>query len=153
MKLIYDTQTQKLLPWPRVDDNSIIGLADHLLEMEVIQESRPAYNTETQFLKPTEIIDINNRLVTKGWEIIQIPTLLISPEEWVGQYFTNLEVIALMRLEQAILLQGKTLGPKMGASKQWLEGMMFAQPSDNFLAAPFSYAETSAEAAETLSSN
>lgn len=153
MKLIYDTQTQKLLPWPRVDDNSIVGLADHLLEMEVIQEPRPTYNTETQFLKTTEIIDINNRLVIKGWEIIQIPTLLISPEEWVGQYFTNLEVIALMRLEQAILLQGKALGPKMTACKQWLESMMLAQPSNSFPASPYSYYETSAEAAQTLSIN
>lgn len=78
---------------------------------------------------------------------------IYTAEQWVGQYFTNLEVIALMRLEQAILSQGKTLGPKMEASKQWLEGMMFAQPSSSFPAAPFSYTETSVEAAETLSNN
>lgn len=153
MKLLYNTITQKLLPWPRIDDSPIIGLEGHLLEMEVIQESKPIYNSESQYLEPTEIIDINNCLVTRGWEIIQIPTNLISPEVWVGQHFTSLEVIALMRLEQAILSQGKTLGPKMEASKQWLEAMMFAQPSISFPVAPFSYAETSAEAAQTLTSN
>jgi hypothetical protein len=85
--------------------------------------------------------------------LIEKPSPICTPEEWVGQYFTNLEVIALMRLEQAIISQGKTLGPKMETSKQWLEGMMFAQPSSSFPVAPFSYTETSAEAAETLSSN
>ena len=54
-------------------------------------------------------------------------------------------------LEQSILMQGKTLGPKMEASKQWLESMLFAQPSSNFPIAPYSYSETSAEASQTLS--
>jgi hypothetical protein len=104
---------------------------------------RPIHNPETQ------ILFWNNG----GWVIQDVPIPLYTAEEWVGQYFSNLEVIALMRLEQAILFQGKTLGTKMEASKQWLEGMMFAQPSSSFLVAPFSYTETSAEAAETLSSN
>ncbi len=86
-----------------------------------------------------------------GW--VTTPEPFYSPEEWVQQYFSNLEVIALMRLEQGILNQGKTLGPKMTACKQWLEGMMFAQPSSTFPAAPYSYSETSVEAAQTLSSN
>jgi hypothetical protein len=73
-----------------------------------------------------------------------------TAEDWVSKYFTNLEVIAMMRLEQAILSQGKTLGPKMEASKQWLEAMMFAQPSNAFLPAPYTYTEASAEAALTL---
>lgn len=105
--------------------------------------SEPAYNPETQTL----VWGNGEWLV----ENLTIPNY--TAEEWVSQYFSNLEVIALMRLEQAILSQEKTLGPKMEASKQWLEGMMFAQPSSNFPAAPFSYAETSGEAAQTLSSN
>jgi hypothetical protein len=87
------------------------------------------------------------------WVIKETIPPLYTAEEWVQQYFSNLEVIALMRLEQAILNQGKTLGPKMTACKQWLEGMMFAQPSSSFPVAPYSYSETSAEAAQTLSSN
>ena len=81
-----------------------------------------------------------------------LPQTVITAEDWVQRYFTNLEVIALMRLEQAILSSGKLLGPKMEASKQWLEGMMFAQPSNNFPSAPYSYAEISAEASGILQS-
>jgi hypothetical protein len=103
----------------------------------------PEYNPETQIL----VWGNGEWLV----ENLTLPTY--TAEEWVGKYFSNLEVIALMRLEQAILSQGKTLGPKMEASKQWLEAMMFAQPSSSFPAAPFSYAETSGEAAQTLANN
>lgn len=81
-----------------------------------------------------------------------IPQAIYTAEEWVQKYFSSMEVIALTRLEQSILLQGKTLGPKMQAVKQWLEGMMFAAPSNNFNPAPYTYSETSMEAAITLAS-
>lgn len=101
----------------------------------------PAYDPSTQYLS------WGNR----EWIINNITLPTYTAEEWVQQYFSNLEVIALMRLEQGILSQGKMLGPKMTACKQWLEGMMFAQPSSSFLAAPYSYSETSDEASQTLS--
>lgn len=80
----------------------------------------------------------------------EIPGSLYTPEEWVQKYFTNLEVIALIRLEQSILLQGKNLGQKMETSKQWLEQMMFASPSNNFSPAPYSYKEISEESNQIL---
>lgn len=101
----------------------------------------PAYDPSTQYLS----------WGNGEWIINNITPPIYTAEEWVQQYFSNLEVIALMRLEQGILSQGKMLGPKMTACKQWLEGMMFTQPSSSFLAAPYSYSETSAEAAQTLS--
>jgi hypothetical protein len=78
----------------------------------------------------------------------QIP--VYTAEQWVQNYFSSLEIIALTRLEQSILQQGKVLGPKMQACKEWLEAMMFAQPSNAFLPAPYTYTEASAEAALTL---
>jgi hypothetical protein len=79
-----------------------------------------------------------------------LPQATFTAEEWVNKYFTNLEVLALMRLEQNIILQGKNLGPKMVASKAWLENMLFAAPSNNFNPAPFPYLEISQEAEQTL---
>jgi hypothetical protein len=79
-----------------------------------------------------------------------LPNAIYTSEEWVQKYFTNLEVLALMRLEQNIILQNKNLGPKMQSSKQWLENMLFAAPSNNFNPAPYSYAEISQEAEQTL---
>ena len=84
------------------------------------------------------------------WVIEEIIPPLYTAEDWVKKYFTSLEVVALIRLEQNILQQGKTLGPKMLACKQWLETMMFAQSSTNFLPAPYTYAEASMEAIQTI---
>ena len=94
----------------------------------------------------------NNGLIDiKEIKITELPNRLYTAEEWVNKYFTNLEVIALMRLEQSILVQNKVLGPKMQAVKQWLENMLFAMPSNNFPPSPFAYLETSNEAAQIIS--
>ena len=77
---------------------------------------------------------------------------IYTAEEWVQNYFSSLEIIALTRLEQSILQQGKVLGPKMQTCKDWLEAMMFAQPSSTFLPAPYTYSEASIEAYNTLNS-
>jgi len=81
-----------------------------------------------------------------------LPYTAYSAEDWVRKYFTSLEVLALMRLEQNILIQGKQLGPKMLACKTWLEAMLVAAPSNSFDPAPYSYIEASEEAKITLES-
>jgi hypothetical protein len=96
--------------------------------------------------KPAENAIWNNG----SWSIPVQP--VYTAEEWVQDYFSSLEIIALTRLEQSILQQGKTLGPKMQACKEWLEAMMFAQPSSAFPPAPYTYSEASIEAASTLNS-
>lgn len=80
-----------------------------------------------------------------------LPNAIYTSEEWIHKYFTNLEIIAMMRLEQAILSQNKTLGPKMQVSKEWFENMLFAQPSNNFEQPPYTYTEIHNEALEILS--
>ena len=80
-----------------------------------------------------------------------LPNAIYTSEEWVQKYFTNLEIIAMMRLEQAILSQNKNLGPKMQASKEWFENMLFAQPSNNFETPPYTYIEMNNEASQVLS--
>lgn len=94
----------------------------------------------------------NNGLIDiKEIKITDLPNRLYTAEEWVNKYFTNLEVTALIRLEQSIILQNKVLGPKMIAVKQWLENMLFAMPSNNFPPSPYTYLETSNEAAQIIS--
>ncbi len=73
MKLLYNTQTEELLNWPRIDEQSIEGLDTNLLEMTVIQESEPTFDSETEQLIGTETIDIEAQTVTRGWDIIPIP--------------------------------------------------------------------------------
>jgi hypothetical protein len=73
MKLLYDTIAATVKPYPRLDDQSVIGLDPRYLEMDVIQRSKPAYDILTQQLTPTEAIDVNARTVTRDWSIGPLP--------------------------------------------------------------------------------
>jgi hypothetical protein len=81
----------------------------------------------------------------------------ITAEQAVSQYFSAYQIAALQRLEMALMQAGKTLGPKMSACKQWLEGAMLAwamnptpAPAASFGQPAASFEEASAEAVTDL---
>jgi len=157
MKLLYDTQTQKLLAWPRIDDEPVVGLAAHLLEMSVVQEDKPTYDPATQRLEKTEVIDTDNRTVTRGWNVVEVPVPAVIAEEAVAKYFSAYQIAALQRLEMALLQAGKPLGPKMTACKEFLESVMLGwamnptpAPQESFGVPQASFEEASAEAVAAL---
>jgi hypothetical protein len=157
MKALYDTQTQKLLPWPRIDEEPVVGLAAHLLEMDVVQEDKPAYDPATQRLEKTEVIDTQARTVTRGWNVVEVPAPTMAAEEAVSAYFTPYQTIALQRLELALMTANKPLGPKMTAAKEWLESVMLGwamnpapAPQESFGVPQASFEEASAEAVADL---
>jgi hypothetical protein len=63
MKIIFDTQTQKLINWPRVDNETVVGLSEHLIEMELIKDIVPNYNPYTQKLIKNQIINFETRTI------------------------------------------------------------------------------------------
>jgi hypothetical protein len=155
MKALYDTQTQKLLPWPRIDEEPVVGLAAHLLEMTVTQEPQPAYDPATQRLDKTEIIDANARTVTRGWSVAEVPVATYSPEQWVSQHLSPLQVAALSEFRLALLQASKPLGSNMAGLKGWLEGMMAESVNSTprtFQAPPCSYEDAASEAVAALQS-
>jgi hypothetical protein len=159
MKLIYDTQTQKLLPWPRIDDEPVVGLAAHLLEMDVMQEDKPEYDLATQRLEKTEVIDAEAQTVTRGWSVVEVPVATMTAEEAVSQYFSAYQIAALQRLEMALLQAAKPLGPKMSACKTWLESVMLGwamnptpAPAASYGQPGAAFEEASAEAVAALQS-
>jgi hypothetical protein len=157
MKALYNTQTNAILPWPRIDEEPVVGLDAHLLEMTVVQEPQPAFDPATQRLEKTEIIDAEARTVTRGWSVVEAPVATYTAEQIVSQYFSAYQIAALQRLEMALLQAGKTLGPKMTAAKQWLEGVMLSwaaspthAPQEAFGQPQASFAEASGEAVADL---
>jgi hypothetical protein len=74
MKVIYNPSTGKVSRYPRNDDELIVGLNSSLLIMELIEESQPSYEPDTQQLNPTTVIDEINGTVTRGWEVVTLPT-------------------------------------------------------------------------------
>jgi hypothetical protein len=157
MKLIYNTINETVLPWPRIDDEPVIGLESHLLEMTVIEEDEPTYDPATQRLEKTEVIDTDARTVTRGWSVVEAP----APKPAVGaeshiesQGYPAIRLVTLMDLESKLAQAGKT-STKLAAVRSWLDAMLGAfatnpEPHNDWPAAPFGFEETVQDAAMAL---
>ena len=72
-KILYYTPTQTLVPYPRNDDEPVVGLDPDYEVFDIIQESEPSYNPATQYLTTTETIDTVAETVTYGYQINDLP--------------------------------------------------------------------------------
>ena len=92
--------------------------------------------------------------VERQWvEGTPAPVATYTPEQWVGQHLTSLQILSLQRLEMALLQASLPLGTNMAALKGWLEAMMLASVDPTprtFDAAPCSYEAASSEAVTDL---
>lgn len=73
MKTLYDTTTQVLVPYPRSDDEDVVGLDSRYLILTVTQDSQPSI-AEGESLTATENIDLESLTVTRGWQINSAPS-------------------------------------------------------------------------------
>jgi hypothetical protein len=156
MKALYDTQTGNVLPWPRIDEEPVVGLDAHLLEMTVVQEDRPAYDPATQRLEKTEVIDTDTRTVTRGWSVVEVPAPTFTAAEWVdAQGFAGNRSTTMLYLKLQLDAAGKS-SPKLAAVQAWLDALIVAgvtQPEErrsDWAATPYSFEEASGEALAAL---
>ncbi len=84
----------------------------------------------------------------------------ITAEEAVSRHFSAYQIAALQRFELGLMQAEKPLGEKMSAVKTWLELLLLswsqdptAKPESHFGKPPYSFEETSAEAAAALTSD
>ena len=152
MKALYNTQTNAVLPWPRIDEEPVVGLDAHLLEMALVQEPQLAYDPATQRLEKTEVIDTDARTVTRGWSLVEVPVATYTAEE-------HLEQVGLSGNRQPTLLylrQAGAVSPKLDATEAFLNtvlGMFAADPAprSDWPAAPHSFEAVVGEAMASLS--
>ena len=85
-RLLYDTETATLRPYPRPDDEPVVGLDPRYISMALIQEKQPAYDPATERLEPTEVIDLTGATVTRGWEVLPLdpPPPPEPAADWLG---------------------------------------------------------------------
>ena len=84
-----------------------------------------------------------------------VPVATFTPEQWVSQHLSPLQVAALSEFRLALLQAGKPLGENMAGLKGWLEGMMAESINATprvFPAPPCDYLSASAEAVAALQS-
>ena len=86
MKLLCDTTSNQLFPYPRDDDGPVVGLDPRYLELTLIQEAQPSYDATTQRLEPDEVIDLDALTVTRGWELIELPPSPPPSPDYQGFY-------------------------------------------------------------------
>lgn len=130
MKLIYDTINETLLPWPRIDDEPVIGLEPHLLEMTVVQEDEPSYDPETQTLEQTQSIDTEAKTVTRGWNVVDLPPKLYSAEEWLNaQGVGGARQPTLLYLRQSLAAASKA-SPLLNSLEQYLQTILALYATD-----------------------
>ena len=63
-KLLYNTETQKLLPYPRTDGGEIAGLEPHLLPVTETTLEDEDHDPSTQRLEVSRTINVDERTVT-----------------------------------------------------------------------------------------
>ena len=103
-RLLYDLTSDLLLPYPRDDNGPVVGLDPRYLELTLIQEAQPTYDTSTQRLEPDEVIDLDALTVTRGWELIELPPPPPPSPDYVGFYNSLLTSTAY----QSVLQQAMT---------------------------------------------
>jgi hypothetical protein len=98
-RLLYDTTTSTLAPYPRQDDEPVVGLDPRYLEMSIIQQEQPSYDPVTEQLAPTEAIDTDARTVTRGWTINELPIIPIMNWDSFKEQALNSSVLNTILLE------------------------------------------------------
>ena len=158
MKALYNTETNAVLPWPRIDDEPVVGLDAHLLEMTVVQEDQPAYDPVTQRLEKTEVIDAEAQTVTRGWSVVEVPAPTYTATEWVdAQQFSGNRTTTMLYLKLQLDAAGKS-SAKLASVQGWLDQLIVAgvtQPDlkrGDWEASPYSFEEASAQALAALQS-
>jgi hypothetical protein len=77
MKILFHTAKETLLPYPRSDNQSVIGLDPMYDVFEIIQQPQPEFDSVTQWLEGTETIDVPTKTVNRGWLVNTLPEFKI----------------------------------------------------------------------------
>lgn len=69
MKILFNTLTEEFQPYPRADDEDVVGLDDIYSVYTVIQDDIPSYDVTSERVVATESVDHELKTITKGWNI------------------------------------------------------------------------------------
>jgi hypothetical protein len=79
MKLLYNTLTASLQPYPRADDEDVVGLSSEYLPMQVVNAATPVFDEATEILVPAQTVNTTTKTVTNGWTVTTKPEPISLP--------------------------------------------------------------------------
>ena len=73
-KALWDLVDDKLVPYPRYDDEPVVGLdTSRYATVSLVREPEPEYNPVEEYLVPTTDIDLDALTYTYGWLVEILP--------------------------------------------------------------------------------
>lgn len=73
-KALWDLVDDKLVPYPRYDDEPVVGLDSiRYAIVSLVREPEPTYNPIEEYLVPTTAIDLDALTYTYGWSVQTLP--------------------------------------------------------------------------------
>lgn len=84
-RILYNPETDTLIRWPRQDDEDVVGLQPPLVMLWIEQAEPPTnYDTLIYGLKPTQDVDLDALVLHRGWELVELPPVVVPPTpRWV----------------------------------------------------------------------
>lgn len=85
MKYLYTLPSGPLRPYPRQDDEPVVGLDTAVFAVLLVQQDpEPEYDLGTEYLAPQETITLGEPegLLLRGWQVLPIPPAPEQPR-WV----------------------------------------------------------------------
>jgi len=71
MKILFHTPSGTTRPYPRSDNEPVVGLSEEYQIFDVIEQNQPTYAPSTHYIRRLpEAIDTQSKTVTRGWEIV-----------------------------------------------------------------------------------
>ncbi|WP_395736265.1 hypothetical protein [Prosthecobacter sp.] len=93
MKLLFDPETQALKPYPRSDDEPVVGLDPRYIVLDVVQAPQPALSAG-QVARATETVNLETRQVLRGWDVVTFPKKWTDTQAFMAA-FTDAEKAAI----------------------------------------------------------
>jgi len=73
-KALWDLVNNRLVQYPRYDDEPVVGLdTNRYVVLNVVRNPQPAYDPLTDYLVPTEALDLDALTYTYGWTVEPLP--------------------------------------------------------------------------------
>jgi len=71
MKILFHTSTGTTRPYPRSDNEPVVGLSAEYETFDLIEQAQPTYDADTHYVRRLpEAIDTQAKTVIRGWEIV-----------------------------------------------------------------------------------
>ena len=84
--VLFDSETGKVLDYPRADEEPVIGLDSRYQVLLIVQEDKPEYDEATHYVRETRTVDLATGEWRWGWELIELPPPPPPQPDYVGFY-------------------------------------------------------------------